>query len=241
MTLREVEDASKTRARGLSPFASEGSATRDHEPRRKRATWAVSPEPFVRGRPRHVFAACAAAHACYRRSAKTHRSRELPLVRSHPLRSTSTEKRTRIGQTPPRHSNIRFPASAVTRKSVFTGHERLRFTKAARKQHEPLARIQVALLPQALLFVKPAKRAYFVSAARGGDASRGAMRRTGRDDVSSPDAAQRIIVAKQPASTPPAFVLARSAAPSDGERPGGSVPFRVISAHRNTHSAVWTN
>ena len=53
------------------------------------ATWAVSPEPYVRGHPRHVFAACAAAHACYHVSAKTHRFRELPLVQSHQLRTTS--------------------------------------------------------------------------------------------------------------------------------------------------------
>ena len=70
------------------------------------------------------------------------------------------------------------------------------------------------------LFVKPVCGLFFVSAAepprscpaaRGGDASRDAMRRTGRDDVSRPDATLRIMVAKQPASTPSAFVVARSA------------------------------
>ena len=43
-----------------------------------------------------------------------------------------------LRQTPPRHSNLRFSTSAVTRKPAFAGHERLRYTKAARKQHEPL-------------------------------------------------------------------------------------------------------
>ena len=53
------------------------------------------------------------------------------------------------------------------------------------------------------------KPALSCPAARGGDASRDAMRRTGRDDVSSPDAAHRIMVATQSALTPTAFVVAR--------------------------------
>ena len=61
------------------------------------ATCAVSPEPLLRGHPRHVFAACAVAHARYRRSAKTRRSREVTLVRYRTLRSTSTESALAIG------------------------------------------------------------------------------------------------------------------------------------------------
>ena len=55
------------------------------------------------------------------------------------------------------------------------------------------------------------RRRAFVSGARGGDKSRDALRRTGRDAVSSPRATPRIKVAQQPASTRPAFVVARSA------------------------------
>lgn len=50
-----------------------------------------------------------------------------------------------------------------------------------------------------------------MSGARGGDKSRDALRRTGQDAVSSPRATPRIKVAQQPASTRPAFVVARSA------------------------------
>ena len=67
-----------------------------------------------------------------------------------------------------------------------------------------------------------AAEAAFVSGARGGDDSRDATRRTWRDDLSSVahsaeeevsghGAARRITVAQQPASTPPDFVVARSA------------------------------
>ena len=55
------------------------------------------------------------------------------------------------------------------------------------------------------------RRRAFVPGARGGDKSRDALRRTGRDAVSSPRATPRIKVAQQPASTRPAFVVARSA------------------------------
>ena len=63
------------------------------------------------------------------------------------------------------------------------------------------------------LFVsfRVSRRRAFVSGARGGDKSRDALRRTGRDAVSSPRATPRIKVAQQPASTRPAFVVARSA------------------------------
>ena len=66
------------------------------------------------------------------------------------------------------------------------------------------------------LFVsfRVSRRRAFVSGARGGDKSRDALRRTGRDAVSSPRATPRIKVAQQPASTRPAFVVARSAPPS---------------------------
>ena len=50
-----------------------------------------------------------------------------------------------------------------------------------------------------------------MSCARGGDGSRDATRRTWRDEVSGHGAARRIKVAQQPASTPPGFVVARSA------------------------------
>ena len=61
------------------------------------ATGAVSPEPLLRGHPRHVFAARAVARACYLWSAKTRRSREVTLVRYRTLRSTSTESALAIG------------------------------------------------------------------------------------------------------------------------------------------------
>ena len=50
-----------------------------------------------------------------------------------------------------------------------------------------------------------------MTGARGGDESRDATRRTWRDEVSGHGAARRIKVAQQPASTPPEFVVARSA------------------------------
>ena len=70
-----------------------------------------------------------------------------------------------------------------------------------------LASISVATA----LFVsfRVSRRRAFVSGARGGDKSRDALRRTGRDAVSSPRATPRIKVAQQPASTRPAFVVAR--------------------------------
>ena len=74
-----------------------------------------------------------------------------------------------------------------------------------------LASISVATA----LFVsfRASRRRAFVSGARGGDKSRDALRRTGRDAVSGPRATPRIKVAQQPASTQPAFVVARSALP----------------------------
>ena len=82
-----------------------------------------------------------------------------------------------------------------------------------------LASISVATV----LFVsfRVSRRRAFVSGARGGDKSRDALRRTGQDAVSSPRATPRIKVAQQPASTRPAFVVARSApiaTRADGEQ-----------------------
>ena len=68
------------------------------------------------------------------------------------------------------------------------------------------------------------RRRAFVSGARGGDKSRDALRRTGRDAVSSPRATPRIKVAQQPASTRPAFVVARSA--PIATRAGGEQIYR---------------
>ena len=85
-----------------------------------------------------------------------------------------------------------------------------------------LASISVA----AVLFVsfRVSRRRAFVSGARGGDKSRDALRRTGRDAVSGPRATPRIKVAQQPASTPPTFVVARSA--PIATRAGGEQIFR---------------
>ena len=76
------------------------------------------------------------------------------------------------------------------------------------------------------LFVsfRVSRRRAFVSGARGGDKSRDALRRTGRDAVSSPRATPRIKVAQQPASTRPAFVVARSA--PIARRAGGEQIYR---------------
>ena len=78
----------------------------------------------------------------------------------------------------------------------------------------------------AALFVsfRVSRRRAFVSGARGGDKSRDALRRTGRDAVSSPRAMPRIKVAQQPASTRPAFVVARSA--PIATRAGGEQIYR---------------
>ena len=77
-----------------------------------------------------------------------------------------------------------------------------------------------------VLFVsfRVSRRRAFVSGARGGDKSRDALRRTGRDAVSSPRATPRIKVAQQPASTRPAFVVARSA--PIATRAGGEQIYR---------------
>ena len=78
----------------------------------------------------------------------------------------------------------------------------------------------------AVLFVsfRVSRRRALVSGARGGDKSRDALRRTGRDAVSSPRAMPRIKVAQQPASTRSAFVVARSA--PIATRAGGEQIYR---------------
>ena len=89
----------------------------------------------------------------------------------------------------------------------------------------------------AALFVsfRVSRRRAFVSGARGGDKSRDALRRTGRDACSSSRATPRIKVAQQPASTRPAFVAARSALrqgdglDSAGDRPHETPLFRLFS------------
>ena len=119
-------------------------------------------------------------------------SSNVSLVRSHPLRSTSTEKRTRLGQTPPRHSNLRFSTSAVTRKPAFAGHERLRYTKAARKQHEPLCALSWQTQLFYGIFFREAREASVLSCA-GRFSCRGHLTQTeGRGDAETPGEGRRI-------------------------------------------------
>ena len=87
-----------------------------------------------------------------------------------------------LRQTPPHHSNLRFSTSAVTRKPAFAGHERLRYTKAARKQHEPLCALSWQTQLFYGIFFREAREASVFVYCAGRFSCRGHLTRTaGRD------------------------------------------------------------
>ena len=123
------------------------------------------------------------------------RRREVPPCGGMSLSALRPASTSSGGAKPPSPA-LRASSRRRTRNATYAAHENTR-TLQTSQTFSPFVR--PARCAHAGVFVCGEGR-FSCPAARGGAARRDAMRRTGRDEVSGPGAAYRIMVAKQPAS-----------------------------------------